>query len=67
MNQEEESYEVACSPELKSFADKIGAQVISFHSIYDCANECRDRKKYVLFLDKKGQCESFFQYKAKLR
>ena len=56
-----------CNAEIKAFADKIGAQVISFHSIEDAANICRNRKKYVLFLDKKGQCESYFQYKGKLR
>ena len=41
--------------------------MISFHSIDDSANECRSNGKYVLFLDKQGQCESFFQYKGKLR
>ena len=41
--------------------------MINFHSIDDAVNDCRNRRKYTILLDKKGQCETFFQYKGKLR
>ena len=55
------------NPEVQKVADSIGAKIIPFHSIETVCVQALENRKYTLLLDKKGQCESYFQYKGQLK